>query len=97
MSEKNLSDTWAQASPQKGDSPGKLSKQQKLQSTSPDSNEDEVSIGSTDPSSLKDGNHGVTEMPVQIIAAKPMQLLTEIKYKEVELLVHSAKEMMANK
>ena len=83
--------------PPKGESPAKPSKQQKLRSTSPDSIEEEVSVGSSDPSINDGGNHAVTEMPVQIIAAKPMQVLTEIKYKDVKMLVHSAKEMLANK
>ena len=96
LPKKNLADTWAQASPPKGESPAKPSKQQKLRSTSPDSIEEEVSIGSTDPN-INDGIHAVSEMPVQIVAAKPMQLLTEIKYKDVEMLVHSAKAMIANK
>ena len=98
LPKKNLEDTWAQASLQKGQSPARPSKQQKLRWTSPHSSEEEVSVGSLDPYIDDGGNHGVTtELPVQIIAAKPMQLLTEIKYKDVEMLVHSAKEMLANK
>ena len=96
MPKKNLADTWALSSSSKGGSPAKARKQQKLGLTSPDSSEEESSIGSTNPS-INDGIHAISEMPVQIIAAKPMQLLTEIKYKDVEMLVHSAKEMMANK
>ena len=93
MPKRNLADTWVASSPPKGDSPAKAN-MQKLVLTSPDSEE---SSFASEPSILEDGKHAVPDMPVQIIAAKPMQLLTEIKYKEVELLVHSAKEMLANK
>ena len=96
LPKKNLADTWVATSPPKGGSPAKTQKVQKIILTSPDSSE-VSSIGSMDPSFLDGGIQAATEMPLQIIAAKPMQLLTEIRYKEVEMLVHSAKEMLANK
>ena len=77
LPKRNLAETWVASSPPKGESPAKAQKIQKLVSTSPDSSED--SSYASEPSILEEGNHVVPDIPVQIIAAKPMQLLTDTR------------------
>ena len=71
LPKQNLAEIF-QASPPKG---GKPDKKKKQKAASPESPESEAASYSAEQSILEEGNHGAPEIPVQIIAAKPMQLL----------------------